>query len=67
MKILQNIARIFVEQLEARLEHEIIEVFTPPPKPARKRKKRKVLNKPQLEHMIQVAPGVQYIPPKKTP
>lgn len=66
MKILQNIARIFVEKLEERLEIEIIEVFTPP-KPAHKRKKRKVLNKPQLEHMIQVAPGVQYIPPKKTP
>ena len=65
MKLLQNIARVFVDQLEQRLEYEIKEVFAPPAK--RKPRLPNGPKKPKRMKQIeqQIAPGVTYIPPPK--
>lgn len=64
MKFLKNLAIVFVDQLEARLEHEITEALAPPPK---QRKTRRVPKGPMREQrrIVQVSPGVEYIPPEK--
>ena len=64
MKLLQNLARVFVDQLQQRLEHEIKEVLAPSPK-RKPRKQTSQAPRKAPRQIVQVAPGIEYIPPPK--